>query len=235
MSNLSNLSRREFIYRGLASIAALSAGELLLRADARTTDQIADLDVGVADFIDALSQQPAVDYQKLHPTATTLLGNTYRQNAPFRLNVSPGDPGQPLILHGRVWGADTRKPLPGAVLEVWQANMHGSYDNDRGHTPPKGSFKNRAQIHTGGTGEYAFESIHPGPYRNPPGWRASHIHFKVHQAGYASCITQLFFEGDPLNKTDQFIKPSLIVNYKKQNIKGRTYLVGNFDFVLAKA
>ena len=232
---MSKVSRRQFIYKGMASITALSAGQLLLRAGAKPTEQVVDLDAGVAEFIGALPHEHAGQPGTLHATATTLLGNTYRPNAPFRLNVSPGDEGQSLILHGRVWAADTRQPLPGAILEVWQANVHGSYDNDRGHTPPAGSFKNRGQLHTGETGVYAFESIHPGPYRNPPGWRASHIHFKVHHPGYKSCVTQLFFEGDRLNKTDQFIKPSLIVSYKPQDIKGRKFLVGNFDFVLPKA
>ena len=52
----------------------------------------------------------------------------FREGAPYRAKVTPPlAEGTVLLVSGRVWGADTRKPLAGAVLDVWQADAHGRY------------------------------------------------------------------------------------------------------------
>ena len=59
-------------------------------------------------------------------TEDNILGPFYRRGAPFRAKITPPlEPGTVLLVRGRVWGADTRKPLVNAVLDVWQANAKG--------------------------------------------------------------------------------------------------------------
>jgi protocatechuate 3,4-dioxygenase beta subunit len=149
----------------------------------------------------------------------------------------PLEPGRVLLIGGRVWGYDTQRPLPGATLDVWQANASGRYDNDDPAKPPQpGVFQNRVRLVADETGAYEYETIHPGPYRiGPDTWRPSHIHYMVQQPGYRTLVTQLYFEGDPHNATDEFIKPSLIIKLDVRETPHGQYRVGTFDIVLAKA
>jgi protocatechuate 3,4-dioxygenase beta subunit len=63
-------------------------------------------------------------------------------------------------------------------------------------------------------------------------WRPPHIHYRV-QAGMKSLITQLYFEGDPHQEKDQFIKKELIIKLSKQKKGEVEYETGTFDIVLA--
>ncbi len=93
---------------------------------------------------------------------------------------------------------------------------------------------NRARLVTDETGYYEFESIHPAPYQvGKNAWRPAHIHYLVRAAGYKSLITQLYFKGDPHNKTDEFIKESLIIEVRTQKTRNGSYEAGVFDIVLA--
>ena len=85
-------------------------------------------------------------------------------------------------------------------------------------------------------GYYEYETIHPGAYKiGPEAWRPSHIHYLVRQPGYKDLVTQMYFKGDPHNKTDDFIKESLIIEVSKQKVGATAYEVGTFDIVLAAA
>jgi len=37
-----------------------------------------------------------------------------------------------LIVSGRVWGFDTKRPLTGVVLDVWQVDINGNYSAGSG-------------------------------------------------------------------------------------------------------
>ncbi|MBL8792346.1 MAG: hypothetical protein JNM56_00425 [Planctomycetia bacterium] len=174
--------------------------------------------------------------EKAGATEDNILGPYYRTGAPFRGKVTPPlEPGKVLLISGRVWGLDTRRPLANAVLDVWQANAKGRYDNDDPKNPPaKDVFLNRTRLLTDETGYYEFESIHPGAYQiGPKEWRPSHIHYLVRVPGYKTLVTQLYFKGDPHNATDDFIKESLIIDLREQKGNGGNYSVGVFDIVLA--
>ncbi len=174
----------------------------------------------------------------LKPTEDCILGPFHRPGAPFRAKVTPPlEPGVVLVVRGRVWAADTRKPLAGARLDVWQANHEGRYDNDDPRNPPKKDvFVNRARLIADETGSYEFETIHPGAYKiGPQTWRPSHIHYWISYPGYTPLITQLFFKGDPHNRTDEFIKESLIIELQKRMVGKASYEFGVFDIVLAPA
>ena len=174
--------------------------------------------------------------EKIAPTEDNILGPYYRTGAPFRGKITPPlEAGKVLLISGRVWGFDTKRPLANAVLDIWQANAKGRYDNDDPKNPPaKDVFLNRARLLTDESGYYEYETVHPGAYQiGPKEWRPSHIHYLVRMPGYKSLVTQLYFKGDPHNKTDDFIKESLIIELRDQKVNGGSYGAGTFDVVLA--
>ncbi|WP_274627055.1 protocatechuate 3,4-dioxygenase subunit beta [Arvimicrobium flavum] len=111
--------------------------------------------------------------------------------------------GERIIVHGRVLDEDGR-PVPSALLEVWQANAGGRYRHKReGYLAPLDpNFGGCGRVITAEDGSYTFRTIKPGPYPWPNGpndWRPAHIHFSVFGHGFAQrLITQMYFEGDPL-------------------------------------
>src|SRR5207237_1991392 len=137
----------------------------------------------------------------------------------------PLEPGTVLLISGRVWGADTHKPLPNTVIDIWQANQQGRYDNDDPKNPPAANvFKNRARLITDEQGYYEYETIHPGAYRiGPNAWRPPHIHYMVRHPNYRQLVTQLYFRGDQHQAQDQFIRQSLIIDLSEQRTNRGTY------------
>lgn len=139
-------------------------------------------------------------------TKDNILGPFHREGAPFRseLNVQ-GRFGRPLVLEGVILGPDCRTPLPGALVDAWQADTDGAYDRS---SP---NFELRGQQTVGPDGAYRFRTLLPGRYLNGNTYRPRHIHLKVKASGYRELTTQVYFAGDPFNDTDPFIHKSLIV------------------------
>ena len=235
-----SVSRREFFRGGLAT-AGVAA--LTLRADALPTMPSGTLKHYPEFQVLADTPLPgvaptAILPDTLKPTEDNILGPYFRDSAPFRAKVTPPlAKGVPLLVRGRVWGFDTKKPLAGALLDIWQADADGRYDNDDPKNPPaKNVFVNRVRVLTDETGYYEFETIHPGAYKTGPDtWRPSHIHYLVRRSGYTNLITQLYFQGDRLNAKDEFIKPSLVIKLETAKVNGTTIEMGVFDVVLAAA
>lgn len=226
-------SRRDFFRHG--GLAAAGVAGLVPRADAQPTPASGDLG-GYAKHVEA-ADKALVLPKEAKLTEDNIEGPYYREGAPFRAKITPPlEPGTVLVISGRVWGLDTKKPLVNAVLDIWQANAKGRYDNDDPKNPPaKDVFVNRARLITDETGYYEYETVHPGPYQiGPKAWRPSHVHYLVRHTGYKQLITQLYFKGDPHNKTDDFIKESLIIEPKERKVNGSVIEVGTFDIVLAK-
>jgi protocatechuate 3,4-dioxygenase beta subunit len=73
------------------------------------------------------------------PTVGDVLGPFFRKGAPFRTSISPTlAKGTALVISGTVRGVGKKKPLANALLEIWQANADGHYDNDDPtHPPPR--------------------------------------------------------------------------------------------------
>jgi catechol 1,2-dioxygenase len=169
-------------------------------------------------------------------TEENILGPYHRPNAPFRGKITPPlEPGAVLVIRGRVWGMDTRRVVPNALLDIWQANAQGRYDNDDEQRPPAANFfMYRARLMTDENGYYEYETIHPGAYQiGPRAWRPPHIHYWVRHANYRPLITQLYFRGDPHQREDQFIRDSLIINLREIHTQHGSYKLGLFDIVLA--
>ena len=111
--------------------------------------------------------------------------------------------GERIVMHGFVRDSFGR-PVPNALVEVWQANASGRYrhpkDNYIGALDP--NFGGCGRVLTDALGHYRYRTIKPGPYpwRNRINeWRPAHIHVAISGTGWAQrLITQLYFEGDPL-------------------------------------
>jgi protocatechuate 3,4-dioxygenase beta subunit len=111
--------------------------------------------------------------------------------------------GERIIVHGRVLDESVR-PVPGALLEFWQANAGGRYRHKKESylAAIDPNFGGCGRTITDENGYYFFRTIKPGPYPWPNGvndWRPAHIHFSVFGHGFAQrLITQMYFEGDPM-------------------------------------
>lgn len=111
--------------------------------------------------------------------------------------------GPRIVMHGRVMD-EFGRPVPGALLEVWQANAGGRYRHKReGYLAPLDpNFGGCGRVMTGDDGAYRFHTIMPGAYPWPNGpnsWRPAHIHFSLFGQAFAQrLVTQMYFEGDPL-------------------------------------
>ena len=119
--------------------------------------------------------------------------------------------GQVLNVMGRVLNIKG-EPVPGAKLEVWQANTHGRYTHpaDTNPAPLDANFDGFAVLKSDDAeGRYKFKTIKPGAYPAGPGIvRPPHIHFRL--SGHDDeLVTQLYFDGEPLNEKDQFLQSVL--------------------------
>ena len=116
-----------------------------------------------------------------------------------------GEPaiGERIIVHGKVLD-ETARPVPGVLIEIWQANAGGRYRhrNDGYRAPLDPNFGGCGRTVTGVDGRYEFLTVRPGAYPWPNrvnDWRPMHIHFSVFGTGFGQrLITQMYFEGDPL-------------------------------------
>lgn len=111
--------------------------------------------------------------------------------------------GPRIVVYGRVQDEDLR-PVPGALIEVWQANAGGRYRHAKeGYRAPLDpNFGGCGRCISDAEGWYEFRTVQPGPYPWPNGpndWRPAHIHFSVFGRSFAQrLITQMYFEGDPM-------------------------------------
>jgi protocatechuate 3,4-dioxygenase beta subunit len=114
--------------------------------------------------------------------------------------------GLPIVLFGRVLDSDGRG-VPNTLIEIWQTNAAGRYtdDVDPAFSPLDPNFTGAGRCITDSTGAYRFLTIRPAPYPGIRGglYRPAHIHVSVFGPDLSSrLITQCYFPGDPLVKTD---------------------------------
>lgn len=111
--------------------------------------------------------------------------------------------GERIIVHGRVLDENAR-PVPNALVEIWQANAGGRYRHKKdGYLAPLDpNFGGCGRTITAEDGSYEFLTIRPGAYPWPNrvnDWRPMHIHFSLFGHSFGQrLITQMYFEGDPL-------------------------------------
>ncbi len=122
----------------------------------------------------------------------------------------PGKPGRAAgqVVHvmGRVLDLNG-EPVREARIETWQANTHGRYThpNDDNPAPLDANFEGFGIMTTDAEGRYRFKTIKPGAYPAGQGVvRPPHIHFIV-SGRRDKLVTQMYFEGEPLNLRDPFL------------------------------
>jgi protocatechuate 3,4-dioxygenase, beta subunit len=115
-----------------------------------------------------------------------------------------GEPvGERIIVAGKVMD-ESGRPIPDALLEIWQANAGGRYIHkvDNHPAPLDPNFSGAGRCVTDAEGNYRFTTIKPGSYpwlNHPNAWRPNHIHFSLFGPSFLSrVITQMYFPGDPL-------------------------------------
>jgi protocatechuate 3,4-dioxygenase beta subunit len=227
-------TRRSFLRQTTLGLAATGVSGLVLCSHARPTQDV-NRD-GSKDVVIPMgtTQQEIAPKRELKKTTPQPYGPFYRTGAPFRGKLSvPGEPGTTFILSGRVWAYDTKRPLPGVVLDFWHVDMQEKYSD--GTT----DFRNRGRVISSETGQYELESIRPIPYRpNPTGspefWRCAHFHLVAVATGYQPLVTEIHFHGDP-HKNDPMYRIENAIAAEERNVNGQKFQTGVFDIVLERA
>jgi hydroxyquinol 1,2-dioxygenase len=189
-------------------------------------------------------------------TEATVLGPFFVPGSPAVSNggdVAQGMPGEPIFVSGRVLGPQG-EPVPGARVEVWQADADGLYDVQYEKLEaPRGRAVLRSEL----DGSVEFWSIVPQPYPVPHdgpvgnmlkalgrhAWRPAHLHFMVFAEGYETLVTHVFRKGDPYLQSDAVfgVRSSLICDWVSHppgiapdgSVQTTPFVTFAFDFVLA--
>jgi catechol 1,2-dioxygenase len=182
-------------------------------------------------------------------TESTVLGPFYVEGSPWRSNgdaITDDLGAQPLLVSGHV--RDTAgRPLPGAIVDVWQNATNRLYAvQDDGQSPEN----LRGRFRTNGDGVFAFRTVRPVDYPIPDDgpvgrmlqatgrhpWRPAHIHLIVSADGFTPVTTHVFDSASPYLESDVVfgVKQSLVrtlvahdgsVEAEPAGIRGRWYTV----------
>lgn len=177
--------------------------------------------LGVSMLVETINARGAAE-----ATASTVLG-------PFHVVESPrrelgdsidllGD-GEPCVITGRVRSVDGT-PLPGTLLDVWQANDQGFYDVQQPDVQPEGN--GRGLFTTDDDGAFWFRTVMPSYYPIPTDgpvgrlltatrrhpYRPAHIHVIASADGHVPVTTHVFVADSPYIDSDAVfaVKRSLI-------------------------
>ena len=162
-------------------------------------------------------------------TESTVLGPFHMTESPIRelgADIDLVGGGEPCVVSGRVLSRDGT-PLPGAVLDVWQANDEGYYDVQQPEVQPAGN--GRGLFTTDAEGRFWFRTCVPSPYPIPTDgpvgdllratgrhpYRPAHIHFIASAEGHTPVTTHIFVAGsDHLDSDAVFaVKASLVKDF----------------------
>ncbi|MCM3331778.1 dioxygenase [Kocuria palustris] len=230
-----------------------------LTAVGHITDDRRQEFVLLSDVLGASMQTIAVNNEAYeNATEATVFGPFFVEDAPeipIGGDIAGGASGQPCWVEGTV--TDTAgNPVPGARIEVWEADDDGFYDVQY----TDGRVAGRAHLRSDDDGRYAFWGLTPTPYpiphdgpvgqllekvgRSPV--RAAHLHFMVTAPQLRTLVTHIFVTGDPqLEIGDSVfgVKDSLIKDFVEQpagtpgpdgrDLGDQTWARARFDIVLA--
>src|SRR5918994_561011 len=146
--------------------------------------------------------------------------------------------GQRIRIEGQVIDGDG-KPVPDAMIEIWQANAYGRYNHpdDKQEKPLDGSFTGWGRSGTEPSGFYSFETIKPGPVPgSDESVQAPHINVVVFARGMlVHAFTRIYFSDEPANESDAVLnsiekerQQTLIATRREENGK----VVYRFDIRL---
>lgn len=126
-----------------------------------------------------------------------------------RADLTEGAAGEPKVsIRGRVLDGD-EKPVPDAVLEIWQADADGRYaqEQDASERMAAGKFFGFGRVPVNDRGEFFFTTIKPGGIAGRDGTRqAPHLVVSVFMRGLLKrLISRIYFPGDPANDADDVL------------------------------
>ena len=206
--------------------------------------------LGVSMLVDAINNRKPPG-----ATESTVLGPFHVVESPARemgSDIASGDAVR-AVVRGTVRSVDG-DPLPGAVVDVWQADDAGFYDIQLPEPSPEQNL--RGLFTADQAGEFWFRTVvpkfYPIPDDGPVGhllhttkrhpYRPAHIHFIGDAEGFKSVVTHLFVGGSPYLEDDTVfgVKESLIRDVQRVDDPGLAddYGVANpfelieFDVVL---
>ncbi|MEV0204648.1 intradiol ring-cleavage dioxygenase [Streptomyces sp. NPDC050788] len=192
-------------------------------------------------------------------TESTVLGPFHMTESPVRAlgaDIDLVGGGEPCVVSGRVLSRDGA-PLPGALLDVWQADGNGFYDVQRPDVQPPGN--GRGLFTADAEGRFWFRTCVPSPYPIPTDgpvggllratgrhpYRPAHIHFIATAAGHTPVTTHIFVAGSDYLDSDAVfaVKPSLVQDFAETDdpALAREFGVANpfrharFDLVLERS
>jgi protocatechuate 3,4-dioxygenase beta subunit len=209
--------RRRFLRIALTMAAAWFAGFRFLGLDDHAAAQellaASDPDTAAAR---RRPPEPTPDCDDDATTPAMTEGPFFTPHSPERTSLlEPGMAGTRVVLTGRVVSRGCT-PMAGALLDFWQADDDGEYDNE--------GFRLRGHQFTDAQGRYRLETIVPGLY---PG-RTRHFHVKVQARGGRVLTTQLYFPGEERNSRDRIFRPDLLMAVQA----GERAQAARFNFVL---
>ncbi|WP_327399662.1 intradiol ring-cleavage dioxygenase [Streptomyces sp. NBC_01288] len=192
-------------------------------------------------------------------TESTVLGPFHMTESPVRelgANIDLVGGGEPCVVSGRIVSGDGT-PLPGAVLDVWQADGNGFYDVQRPDLQPPGN--GRGLFTADAEGRFWFRTCVPSPYPIPTDgpvgellkatgrhpYRPAHIHFIASAEGHSPVTTHIFVAGSDYLDSDAVfaVKQSLVEDFTPTDDSSlaREFGIANpfrharFDLVLDRA
>jgi hydroxyquinol 1,2-dioxygenase len=229
-----------------------------LTAVGHITDERRQEFILLSDVLGASMQTVTVNNEAYgDATEATVFGPFFVRDAPrvaLGGDIAGDAAGEPCWVEGTV--TDTGgAPVPGAAIEVWQADEDGFYDVQY----PDARVAGRAGLIAGADGGYRFWGLTPTPYpiphdgpvgkllaatgRSP--MRASHLHFMVSAPGMRTLVTHIFVRGDELLGSDSVfgVVPSLVKDFVRRpagtatpdgrDLGDRSWSRVRFDIVLA--
>ncbi|MGX9890178.1 intradiol ring-cleavage dioxygenase [Streptomyces sp. NPDC002276] len=162
-------------------------------------------------------------------TESTVLGPFHMTESPVRelgANIDLLGGGEPCVVSGRIVSQDGT-PLPGALLDVWQADGNGFYDVQQPDVQPPGN--GRGLFTTDAEGRFWFRTCVPSPYPIPTDgpvgdllratgrhpYRPAHIHFIASADGHTPVTTHIFVAGSDYLDSDAVfaVKQSLVEDF----------------------
>jgi protocatechuate 3,4-dioxygenase beta subunit len=194
-------SRRAFLRLGAASLgavglAACTGNDTKAASAPPLSGGSAPVAPAATSAASAAAPLTAADFAGLGTctlTPATAAGSTAIDQQFMRRDITEGVHGQPMRMGLRVLDKACQ-PVPGALVEVWHADVEGDYsavldNNGREDKGPGTTFlRGTQQVDDGGIVE--FLTVVPGWYKT----RAVHVHVRVHLRGKTPLISQLFFE-----------------------------------------
>lgn len=204
----------------------------------------ADL-LGVSTLVALLNNPSGEESADSH---AALLGPFWRANAPAcpsGANIARNDcDGVPMEVRGQVYGADGR-PLAGAIVDVWQADPKGLYENQ---DPAQPDMNLRGRFETDAAGGFFFNTVTPAGYPVPTDgpcgellaaqrrhpYRPAHLHFMVSKPGHKVLITQVFTAEDERLQSDPVfgVTRALVGRFERTHRGGRPLTRLTHDFHL---